>query len=107
MTDMTELERLAREMDATEDAVIAASGQHREDLWHAHHEAMRAFHDAADPSTVLKLLEVCKAGQALIAAYDTLKNTPVGQFTGEEAPACDATEDALRSALAALGEEAK
>lgn len=94
MTDLTDLERLARAMDAAEDAVIAASGQHREDLWNAHHEARRAFHDAADPQTVLALLEVAKlAGEVL---------TDLGTGRGEVGYELEAE---LRSALAALASD--
>jgi hypothetical protein len=87
-----ELERLARAADAAEDAVIAAAGQHREDLWTAAHDARRAFHDAADFSTVLRLLEVVKQAKRVIADLDRLAET------GYE------TEAALRAALAGLEE---
>lgn len=64
-----------------------------------------AFIAACSPHRILALLDVIKAAKAQVAAYDTLQDRPCGEFTGDELPACDRADEALRAALAAIGEQ--
>jgi hypothetical protein len=99
MMDINKLRELASKADE------GYSGTHPRDSnnW----EANRDFCCAFTPKTALALLDVAEKAKAHVRSIDCLQNTPVGEFTGEEVPAMEASEAALRTSLAALGEQGK
>jgi hypothetical protein len=99
MMDINKLRELASKADE------GYSGTHPRDSnnW----EANRDFCCAFTPKTALALLDVAEKAQAHIRTIDSLMTTPLGEFMGEEVPAVEASETALRASVAALGEQGK